>query len=193
MNYYNRTKQERRPTRTLYFAYGMNTNHDEMKVRCPESTFLGTAKLSNHKLTFQGVADFTEHSGHTLHGALWLISFADELALDRLEGYPHHYGKKTVRVSFKKGIADVMIYQMIARGNYSPPHATYENCLRIGYKQSGIKINQIDESVAHAIKAEPKQLTYTEVLEEEYNDSIEELDFTGHTYVPIRQRLWSKR
>ena len=180
---------DKRVQRTLYFAYGMNTNHGEMATRCPDSTFLGTAKLHNHRLTFQGVADFTEHKGHTLHGALWLISATDELALDRLEGYPHHYGKKTVQVSFKKGNIHVMIYQMVARDNFSVPFQGYEDCLRVGYKQSGMNLNQISEAISHAGKPRVKKYTYPELLEEEYNDNVKELDFTEYTYMPTQYRM----
>jgi len=136
--------------RSLYFAYGMNTNHDEMSKRCPDSIFLGPAKIVNHKLTFQRVADYAEHKGSILLGALWLISSNDERSLDRLEGYPNFYDKSFMEVSFGDRNMNAMLYQKVERNNFSIPSSYYENCLRTGYKQSNIKIDQINLAIDHA-------------------------------------------
>ena len=37
----------------LYFAYGSNLNHFQMKRRCKDSVFLKKINLSNFKLTFR--------------------------------------------------------------------------------------------------------------------------------------------
>ena len=180
--------------RTLYFAYGMNTNHDEMASRCHDSLILGAARLDNHKLTFQGVADFTEQKGFALHGALWLISQRDEKALDSLEGYPHLYGKKTVSVHWQNSMVNVMIYQMQVRDNYSSPSAYYEQCLMTGYLQSGINQKQIQKAKAFSIANGKPVVTkvmkryYETNLESEYNDT-DELDFDEPIYIPTQVRM----
>ena len=187
-----RNTQDKQLQRTLYFAYGMNTNHDEMSTRCPDSIFLGTAKMFNHKLTFQGVADYTEAKGYTLHGALWLISSSDERALDRLEGYPHLYTKHIKKVQFCNRDIDVMIYQMVDRDNFSKPNLYYENCLRKGYRQSGMNKKQIDKAVSHATECFIKkqaELRQIDLYDTEYQESIEELDFTNSSYIPARERI----
>ena len=182
--------------RTLYFAYGMNTNHDEMAMRCPDSTFIRKATLRNHKLTFQHVAAYTYAKGYILHGALWLISATDEKALDRLEGYPNHYTKNYVKIDWMGRKTSVMIYQMLARDNYAIPNSHYENCLRKGYEQSGMKLKQIDRAVKHAREYTIKkqaELTQIDLYDTEYQESIEELDFTRSSYVPVRERIkWLK-
>ena len=182
--------------RTLYFAYGMNTNHDEMSMRCPDSTFIRKATLRNHKLTFQHVADYTYAKGYILHGALWLISANDEKALDRLEGYPNHYTKNYVKVDWRGRKTTVMIYQMLSRDSYNPPNSHYENCLRIGYAQSGMKLKQIDRAVKHATEYSIKkqaELQHIDFYDTEYQESIEDLDFTNNSYVPVRERIkWLK-
>ena len=182
--------------RTLYFAYGMNTNHTEMAGRCPDSTFIRKATLRNHKLTFQHVADYTYAKGYILHGALWLISATDEKALDRLEGYPNHYTKNYVKVDWMGRKTTVMIYQMVERDNFSMPNKYYEDCLRTGYMQSGMKLKQIDRAVKHAREYTIKkqaELTQIDLYDTEYQESIEELDFTRSSYVPVRERIkWLK-
>ena len=37
----------------LYFAYGSNLNHFQMKRRCKDSKFLKKMKLKNFRLTFR--------------------------------------------------------------------------------------------------------------------------------------------
>ena len=136
--------------RTLYFAYGMNTNHGEMSKRCPDSIFLGSAQMLNHKLTFQGVADYTKDNSRVLKGALWLISSSDERSLDRLEGYPNCYDKSIKKINFCGKHLDAMLYQMVDRDNFSTPNRYYENCLRVGYKESNIKVDQINIAIEEA-------------------------------------------
>ena len=38
----------------LYFAYGMNTNKDEMSYRCPSAKPLGLAVLPGYRFEFKG-------------------------------------------------------------------------------------------------------------------------------------------
>ena len=194
--FYRRLRQTNKPDtrvqRTLYFAYGMNTNHDEMASRCSDSTFLGTAKMFDHKLSFQGVADYTEAKGYTLHGALWLISPTDEKALDVLEGYPNHYTKHIRKVRFCNRDIDVMVYQMVDRDNFLTPSRYYENCLRTGYAQSRMTTKQIDKAIDHAKSyAVQKQSEFVEIdfYDTQYQESIEDLDYTSSSYVPVRERI----
>lgn len=172
--------QDIRVQRTLYFAYGMNTNHDEMVSRCPDSTFLGTAKMFNHKLAFQHVADYEEAKGYTLHGALWLISPTDELALDQLEGYPNHYTKHIKKVRFLNRDIDVMAYQMVNQGCYGTPSPQYEGCLKTGYLQSGINVKQIDNAISQAEEYHMEKAT--ELIQTDIYDSC---------YIPVRERMKS--
>ena len=37
----------------LYFAYGSNLHHQQMKKRCKDSVFIKKINLSNFKLTFR--------------------------------------------------------------------------------------------------------------------------------------------
>jgi len=135
---------------TFYFAYGMNTNHNEMAGRCPESIFVGIAELSGYKLSFQHVADYTSQEDSILIGALWLISNKDEKALDKLEGYPNFYNKHIRTVRFMGSKLNAMIYQMVEEDNISPPSSYYESCLREGYVESGISISQLIEALNYA-------------------------------------------
>jgi len=39
----------------LYFAYGSNLNHFQMKKRCRDSKFLKIIELKDYKLTFRSI------------------------------------------------------------------------------------------------------------------------------------------
>ena len=55
--------------RTLYFAYGANTNTEAMAGRCPLAAPHGKMMLRDHRLMFRGVADVVPHEGRTVFGA----------------------------------------------------------------------------------------------------------------------------
>ena len=82
----------------LYFAYGMNTNKEEMAYRCPNARAMGRAILSGYRLEFKSFATIVPNPKESVEGVLWTITDSDESALDMLEGYPEFYDKKTVSV-----------------------------------------------------------------------------------------------
>lgn len=79
----------------LYFAYGSNMNWPQISQRCPSASFMGVAKLADHKLAFTrkssgrscGVADAVPASGSCIWGAVFDISELDIGELDKSEGY----------------------------------------------------------------------------------------------------------
>ena len=90
----------------LYFAYGSNLNHFQMKRRCKDSVFLKKINLTNFKLTFRSkyrAADIEPKKNSIVPGALFEISKSAEKKLDVYEDYPvlykkyyfTYYGKKS--------------------------------------------------------------------------------------------------
>ena len=82
----------------LYFAYGMNTNKEEMAYRCPSAVPMGKAILPGYRLEFKSFATIVPSPKESVEGVLWTITDTDESALDMLEGYPEFYDKKNVSV-----------------------------------------------------------------------------------------------
>ena len=79
----------------IYFAYGSNMSHQQMKERCPSGRFIGRARLENYKFVYDGysqkrkgaVANIIKAPDSVVWGGLFEIN-ADNLArLDRYEGY----------------------------------------------------------------------------------------------------------
>ena len=65
----------------LYFAYGSNLNHFQMKRRCKDSVFLRKINLKNFKLTFRSkyrAADIEPKKNSIVPGGLFEISKSDK-------------------------------------------------------------------------------------------------------------------
>lgn len=127
----------------LYFAYGMNTNLDSMRGRCPGAECLGPAILPQHRFRFAVHADVVSDPDQFVDGVLWRIN-ADHLqSLDSLEGYPWYYDRKLVTVLNGDGFHTAMTYFM-QPGNpdQAPPVSYLDMCLE-GYNQNGVSTHQI--------------------------------------------------
>lgn len=89
-----------------YVAYGSNLNVQQMRMRCPHATILGTAELKGWELLFKGsktgsYLTIEERDGGPVPVVIWEVAGSDEAALDRYEGFPSFYYKKELRVQYK--------------------------------------------------------------------------------------------
>ena len=117
----------------LYFAYGSNLNHFQMKRRCKDSVFLKKINLKSFKLTFRSkyrAADIEKKKNSIVQGGLFEISKSDEKKLDIYEDFPnlykkfyfYHYGKK------------VMTYTMVNKSPFRFPTERYLRVVEQGYE-----------------------------------------------------------
>ena len=135
----------------LYFAYGMNTNRDEMAYRCPTAVPMGKAVLHGYRFEFKSFATIVPSPGDSVEGVLWTITETDESALDILEGYPDFYDKKHVKVS--QGIDYIaMTYIMGPRERNNPPSDGYYSMVSEGYQQFGLSQLQLLDAKSRSNK-----------------------------------------
>jgi gamma-glutamylcyclotransferase len=129
----------------LYFAYGMNTNRDEMAYRCPSAVALGRAVLPGYRFEFKSFATIVPSPKDSVEGVLWTITEADESALDMLEGYPEFYDKRSVNI--KQDVDHIaMTYIMGPREQSYPPTDGYYSMVSKGYQQFGLSQQQLLEA-----------------------------------------------
>ena len=117
----------------LYFAYGSNLHHFQMKKRCKDSFFLKKINLKNFRLTFRSkyrAADIEFKKRSLVPGALFEISKSDEKKLDVYEDYPILYRKYYFKYYGNK----VMTYTMVKKTRFAYPTEKYLNVVRRGYK-----------------------------------------------------------
>ena len=117
----------------LYFAYGSNLNHFQMKRRCKDSIFLKKINLKDFKLTFRSkyrAADIEKKINSIVPGALYEISKSDEKKLNVYEDFPILYKKYYFYYYDKK----VMTYTMVKKTPFRFPTTRYLNVVKQGYK-----------------------------------------------------------
>ena len=128
----------------LYFAYGSNLNHHQMKnIRCVGSKYLKTIFLKDYKLSFchpnklnkLGYANIVKKKGSKVPGAIWEITKKHEKLLDGYEEFPKSYQKKYFYLNGKK----IMFYIMNKCFIKKPPKS-YINTIKEGYKNCNINI-----------------------------------------------------
>ena len=121
----------------LYFAYGSNLHHFQMKRRCKDSKFLKKINLKNHRLTFRSkyrAADIELKKNSIVPGGLFEISKSDEKKLDVYEDFPNLYKKYYFYYYGKK----VMTYTM-TKTSFRFPTERYLNIVKIGYKDCNLE------------------------------------------------------
>ena len=117
----------------LYFAYGSNLNHFQMKRRCKDSVFLKKYNLSEFRLTFRSkyrAADIERNKNSIVPGGIFEISKSDEKKLDVYEDFPILYKKHYFYYYGKK----VMTYTMVQKSQFKYPTERYLNIVKKGYK-----------------------------------------------------------
>ena len=131
----------------LYFAYGMNTNRSEMAQRCPGALSLGHARLVDRIFRFATHADVVKCKGSYVDGVLWTIDDFHLNALDRLEGYPYYYNRRSLRVAHNDRIVVAETYYMQPGNLDSLPSQGYFDLVVEGYNQHNIPLDQVYNSV----------------------------------------------
>ena len=100
-------------THRAYFAYGSNMDRAQMARRCPDAVLVGAAAADGWRLWMDqaGYATIAEAAGGRVEGALWEISVADELELDRYEGVASGcYEKHAIHVTGEGGEGEPLVY-----------------------------------------------------------------------------------
>jgi len=135
----------------LYFAYGMNTNVEQMSIRCPTAVPMGKAILPGYRFEFKSFATIVPDADSQVEGVLWTITDIDEQALDLLEGYPEFYDKKHVKV--QQGIDYIaMTYIMNPREQGHAPSDGYYSMVSEGYQSFGLSQQQLLDAKNRSIK-----------------------------------------
>ena len=130
----------------LYFAYGSNLNHFQMKRRCKDSIFLKKINLKDFRLTFRSeyrAADIEKKKNSIVPGALYEISKSDEKKLDLYEDYPILYKKYYFNYYDKK----VMTYIMTNKKSFRYPTERYLNVIKQGYKDCKLNKKYLNKAL----------------------------------------------
>ena len=115
----------------LYFAYGSNLNHFQMKKRCKDSKYIKKFEIKDFRLTFRskyGVADIESKKNYSIQGGLYEISKSDEKKLDIYEDFPILYKK----IYFDNDSQKIMAYSMVKKSLFIYPSKRYLDVIKQG-------------------------------------------------------------
>jgi gamma-glutamylcyclotransferase (GGCT)/AIG2-like uncharacterized protein YtfP len=130
----------------LYFAYGSNLNHFQMKRRCKDSIFLKKINLKDFRLTFRSkyrAADIEPKKNSIVPGGLYEISKSDEKKLDVYEDFPFLYKKLYFYYYGNK----IMTYLMVKKTSFKYPTERYYKVVKRGYKDCNLDENYLKKAL----------------------------------------------
>ena len=135
----------------LYFAYGSNLCHEQMKERCKDSKYINFFFLEGYKLSFcainsnYGAANIVKKQDSKVPGGIWKISVSDEKELDYYEGFPIKYTKDFFKLNGEK----VMLYIIKKQYSFKPPKRWYVDIIKQGYRDCNINIEYLEQRLRH--------------------------------------------
>lgn len=140
----------------LYAAYGSDLNVEQMGFICPDAKAFGTATIPNYRLLFKGpktgaylTIERAEDGGVPV--GLWQVSQNDIRALDRYEGYPLFYYKKSFMLPCSDGKRHrVFAYIMDENREEGVPENSYVWTCLAGYRLFGFDPQNLLEAVEHS-------------------------------------------
>ena len=130
----------------LYFAYGSNLNHFQMKKRCKDSKYIKKFEIKDFRLTFRskyGVADIESKKNYSIQGGLYEISKSDEKKLDIFEDFPILYKK----IYFGNDTQKIMAYSMVKKSLFIYPSKRYLDVIKQGYKDCKLDIKYLEKAL----------------------------------------------
>ena len=143
--------------KTLYLAYGFNLNLEQMAHRCHTAKPVGATMLRDYGLLFYGgnggaVATVEPCKGKAVPCLLWEITSDDEAALDRYEGFPFLYRKKTVKVKLGKKNVEAMVYLMNEGRPLGTPSCHYYSIILEEYNKAGFDTGILKQAVEDSME-----------------------------------------
>ena len=135
----------------LYFAYGSNLSHEQMRDRCKNPKYIKNIFLEGYKLSFctinrnYGAANIVKKLDSKVPGGVWKISANDEKELDYYEGFPIKYTKDFFTLNGEK----VMFYIIKRQYSFKPPQRWYVDIINQGYKDCNIDREYLRKRLKH--------------------------------------------
>lgn len=130
-----------------YFAYGMLTDPEIMDG----IELVGVAKLPNFRYEMFAYANVVPEPSSVVYGCLWRVDRRIIANLDRIEGYPKLYDRKTVPVYVdgEKYAAELYTMTPATREELADtaPTESYIDKIERGYTHAGVPLDQVDAAL----------------------------------------------
>lgn len=130
-----------------YFAYGMLTDPKYMF----NSELVGVAELKNFEYKLYRYANVEPETGNTTYGTLWKINRETLSHLDKIEGYPKLYDRRTYPVYVKGQKYPAEVYVMTPQTldfvKNTKPNKDYLRTVGRGYINAGVPTQQLHKAL----------------------------------------------
>lgn len=139
--------------RKFYIAYGSNLDKARMAQRCPQAVPYASGWLDGWELIYRGsktgnYATIRPAKKEFVPVGIWQITQLDEAMLDRYEGYPTFYHKKTITARLDTGeLIEGLVYIMRKDAKPGPPSEFYIDTIYQGYKDFGLDFTYLRDSL----------------------------------------------
>ena len=132
-----------------YFGYGSNLSKDQMFVRCPESSYLTSGRLSDYSwfINTRGYASIRQNLNDFVLGEIFTLSDKDIKLLDIYESVAEGmYEKFIMSVSTLSGAIDCLVYVATDK-EIGQPQAEYIERINAGIKSANLPSDYIQKSI----------------------------------------------
>lgn len=139
-----------------YLAYGSNLNVKQMAYRCPDAKIVGTAEIKDYRLKFKGsysgsYLTIEKAKDFTVPVAVWQVSDHDIKSLDRYEGYPNFYYKRTMVLPCSDGKRHrCFVYIMHEERRLGIPSEYYVQTCEQGYDNFGFDKYKLYQAIEYS-------------------------------------------
>ena len=132
-----------------YFGYGSNLSKDQMFVRCPESSYLTSGRLSDYSwfINTRGYASVRQNLNDFVLGEIFTLSDKDIKLLDIYESVAEGmYEKFMMSVKTQSGFIDCLVY-IATDKEIGQPQAEYIERINAGIKSANLPSDYIQKSI----------------------------------------------
>ena len=135
--------------KNYYFAYGSNLSKRQMALRCPESNYLISGRLSGYSwlINSRGYASIKLSPNALVLGEIFTLSEQDIAFLDLYEHVAEGmYSKYILSIQTKKGIYDCLVY-VASNNDIGKPQTEYIERINVGIKSANFPDDYIDQCI----------------------------------------------
>ena len=132
-----------------YFGYGSNLSKDQMFVRCPDSSYLTSGRLSDYSwfINTRGYASVRQNLNDFVLGEIFTLSDKDIKLLDIYESVAEGmYEKFIMSVSTPSCAIDCLVYVATDK-EIGQPQAEYIERINAGIKSANLPSDYIQKSI----------------------------------------------
>ncbi|MBQ5781653.1 MAG: gamma-glutamylcyclotransferase [Spirochaetaceae bacterium] len=147
------TIEEQTEETIFYLAYGPTMDSEQMLFLCPDAQKIKSLEIRNYQLEFCHHATVIPRRNSVVPAVLWEIPAGDEKKLDRYEGYPRYFEKKTFSVPLEDDIyLDALFYTMKLPMTFAPPTKQYLRTIKNGYVQNQLNEKPLIDALNRALQ-----------------------------------------